>query len=152
MANLVTSYETSHSHRLYNENDLATDAPMVNIDNLIKGKTFSVLGEVDYEKTWKNSRLTAGIRHTQSWIQNKYVEQNTNRSHESRQQTIFSANTGYASGTISMGRSDSDTASITMRHKTGSPTPTPFGVPGSRPDIPSTTIPPYDSTLSAWAA
>lgn len=45
-----------------------------------------------------------------------------------------------------------DTASITMRHKTGSPTPTPFGVPGSRPDIPSTTIPPYDSTLSAWAA
>ena len=77
MANLVTSYETSHSHRLYNENDLATDAPMVNIDNLIKGKTFSVLGEIDYEKTWKNSRLTAGIRHTQSWIQNKYVEQNT---------------------------------------------------------------------------
>lgn len=77
MANLVTSYETSHSHRLYNENDLATDAPMVNIDNLIKGKTFSVLGEVDYEKTWKNSRFTAGIRHTQSWIQNKYVEQNT---------------------------------------------------------------------------
>ncbi len=38
MANLVTSYEASHSHRLYNENDLATDAPMVNIDNLIKGK------------------------------------------------------------------------------------------------------------------
>lgn len=75
MANLVTSYEASHSHRLYNENDLATDAPMVNIDNLIKGKTFSVLGEVDYEKTWKNSRFTAGIRHTQSWIQNKYVEQ-----------------------------------------------------------------------------
>lgn len=57
MANLVTSYEASHSHRLYNENDLATDAPMVTIDNLIKGKTFSVLGEVDYEKLGKTAGL-----------------------------------------------------------------------------------------------
>lgn len=149
MANLVTSYETSHSHRLYNENDLATDAPMVNIDNLIKGKTFSVLGEVDYEKTWKNSRFTAGIRHTQSWIQNKYVEQNTIDRMNQGNSYIFGE---YWLRLGNMGRSDSDTASITMRHKTGSPTPTPFGAPGSRPDIPSTTIPPYDSTLSAWAA
>lgn len=89
MANLVTSYETSHSHRLYNENDLATDAPMVNIDNLIKGKTFSVLGEVDYEKTWKNSRFTArntahAVMDTKQVCRTKY-----HRSHESRQQLYF---------------------------------------------------------------
>lgn len=151
MANLVTSYEASHSHRLYNENDLATDAPMVNIDNLIKGKTFSVLGEVDYEKTWKNSRFTAGIRHTQSWIQNKYVEQNTIDRMNQGNSYIFGEYWlrlgNHFDGSVGLGYS--------LYHyapQTGSPTPTPFGAPGSRPDIPSTTIPPYDSTLSAWVA
>lgn len=89
MANLVTSYETSHSHRLYNENDLATDAPMVNIDNLIKGKTFSVLGEVDYEKNLEKQpayrRNTAhAVMDTKQVCRTKY-----HRSHESRQQLYF---------------------------------------------------------------
>ena len=82
MANIVASYEQPNSHRIYTEDELIytdddfkTGEPLVGIDNLIKSRTYSVLGEVDYERTWENSRVTAGIRHTQSWITNDYVEQ-----------------------------------------------------------------------------
>ena len=75
MANIVASYEQPNSHRIYTEDELIytdddfkTGEPLVGIDNLIKSRTYSVLGEVDYERTWENSRVTAGIRHTQSWI------------------------------------------------------------------------------------
>ena len=82
MANVVASYEQPNSHRIYTEDELlytdnsfTTGSSLVGIDNLIKSRTYSILGEVDYEKRWKNSRVTAGIRHTQSWITNNYVEQ-----------------------------------------------------------------------------
>ncbi len=82
MANVVTSYEQPNSHRIYTEDELiytddfaTTGESLVGIDNLIKSRTYSILGEVDYEKRWKNSRVTAGIRHTQSWIENNYSEQ-----------------------------------------------------------------------------
>lgn len=82
MANVVASYERPNSHRIYTEDELiytdngfTTGSSLVDIDNLIKSRTYSILGEADYEKRWKNSRLTAGIRHTQSWITNDYVEQ-----------------------------------------------------------------------------
>lgn len=82
MANVVASYEQPNSHRIYTEDELfytdnsfTTGSSLVDIDNLIKSRTYSILGEVDYEKRWENSRVTAGIRHTQSWITNNYVEQ-----------------------------------------------------------------------------
>lgn len=82
MANVVASYERPNSHRIYTEDELiytdngfTTGSSLVDIDNLIKSRTYSILGEVDYEKRWKNSRVTAGIRHTQSWITNDYVAQ-----------------------------------------------------------------------------
>lgn len=82
MANVVASYEQPNSHRIYTEeeliytdDDFTSGKSLVDIDNLIKSRTYSILGEVDYEKTWENSRVTAGIRHTQSWITNDYVEQ-----------------------------------------------------------------------------
>lgn len=85
MANVVTSYEQPNSHRIYTEDELfytdnsfTTGSSLVDIDNLIKSRTYSILGEVDYEKRWKDSRVTAGIRHTQSWTTNDYVEQGIN--------------------------------------------------------------------------
>lgn len=82
MANVVASYEQPNSHRIYTEDELlytdnsfTTGSSLVGIDNLIKSRTYSILGEVDYEKRWKNSRVTAGIRHTQSWTTNNYVAQ-----------------------------------------------------------------------------
>ena len=85
MANVVASYEQPTSHRIYTEDELfytdnsfTTGSSLVDIDNLIKSRSYSILGEVDYEKRWKNSRVTAGIRHTQSWTTNDYVEQGIN--------------------------------------------------------------------------
>lgn len=85
MANVVASYEQPNSHRIYTEDELfytdnsfTTGSSLVDIDNLIKSRTYSILGEVDYEKRWKDSRVTAGIRHTQSWTTNDYVEQGIN--------------------------------------------------------------------------
>ncbi|HJG88937.1 TonB-dependent receptor plug domain-containing protein [Barnesiella viscericola] len=82
MANVVASYEQPNSHRIYTEDELlytdnsfTTGSSLVGIDNLIKSRTYSILGEVDYEKRWKNSRVTVGIRHTQSWTTNNYVAQ-----------------------------------------------------------------------------
>ena len=82
MANVVAGYEQPNSHRIYTEDNLVyaddeatAGEQLVGIDNLIKNRTYSILGEVDYEKRWKNSRVTVGIRHTQSWITNDYVGQ-----------------------------------------------------------------------------
>ncbi len=126
--------------------------PLVGIDNLIKSRTYSVLGEVDYERTWENSRVTAGIRHTQSWITNDYVEQGIDDHMNQGNSYIF------GEYWMRLGKHFDFSAGIGYSLYSyappvdGSPTPTPFGAPGSRPDIPSTTILPYDSTLSAWAA
>ena len=158
MANVVASYEQPNSHRIYTEDELlytdnsfTTGSSLVGIDNLIKSRTYSILGEVDYEKRWKNSRVTAGIRHTQSWTTNNYVAQgiddrmNLGNSYLFGEYWMrlgshfdFSAGIGYSLYTYVPRDRESHLYSIWR--------------PVSRPDIPSTTTRRCDSTSCAWAA
>ncbi len=77
MFNIVGAIAPSNSYRNYteylvgNDGDIATN-PTTDITTSLDGKTYSLIGEADYEKTWKNGRFTAGGRHTQSWSENTY--------------------------------------------------------------------------------
>lgn len=69
--NVVGTYNSTRSHRFYQEGregELLTD-----ISNLITGNKYSVIGEAIYEKKLANgNRLSAGMRHNQSFANNEY--------------------------------------------------------------------------------
>lgn len=70
--NVVGTYNTTTSHRIYqesSENELLTD-----VDNQADGNKYSVIGEAIYEKKLKNgNRLSGGLRHNQSFSNNEYL-------------------------------------------------------------------------------
>lgn len=68
--NVVGTYIDSRSTRLYQEsmqNELITD-----IYSSIVGDKYSLIAEGIYEKTLKSSKLSAGLKHTQSYTKNGY--------------------------------------------------------------------------------
>ena len=75
--NLVGSVSPSSSNRSYTEYLIGNDGnleptPFTDITTALDGKSYSLIGEADYEKTWKNGRFTAGAKHTQTWSENTY--------------------------------------------------------------------------------
>ena len=69
--NVVGTYNRTRSHRFYQESregELLTD-----ISNDVTGNKYSVIGEAIYEKKLANgNRLSAGLRHNQSFANNEY--------------------------------------------------------------------------------
>ncbi|MDU1892244.1 MAG: carboxypeptidase-like regulatory domain-containing protein [Dysgonomonas sp.] len=70
IVNLVGTYIDSRSSRLYQERreeELSTD-----ISSIVRGDKYSFIGEGIYEKGLKNGKISAGLKHTQSYTNNMY--------------------------------------------------------------------------------
>lgn len=68
---VVGTYIDSHTSRLYQEirnNEASTD-----IHSDVSGDKYSLIAEGIYEKTLKNGKLTAGLKHNQSFTSNEYT-------------------------------------------------------------------------------
>ena len=68
--NLVGTYNRTDESRFYQEsrdNDLLTD-----VDNLVIGKKYSLIGEGIYEKKIGANRISGGLKHTQSYNDSEY--------------------------------------------------------------------------------
>lgn len=68
--NLVGTYNYTDQTRIYREsqrNEILTD-----IDNIVIGKKYSIIGEGIYEKKMGTKRISGGVRHTQTFSDNEY--------------------------------------------------------------------------------
>jgi len=68
--NVVGTYIDSRSTRLYQERRL--DALSTDIYSSVLGDKYSLIAEGIYEKTLKTGKLSAGMKHTQSYTKNVY--------------------------------------------------------------------------------
>lgn len=70
--NVVGTYNRSFSDRLYVESK--GDDKLTDIQNIVYGNKYSIIGEGIYEKKLANGkRIGAGIRHTHSFSNNDYI-------------------------------------------------------------------------------
>jgi hypothetical protein len=69
--NLVGTYNYADNSRLYQERSL-DNVLLTNIKEDVIGKKYSLIGEGIYEKKMGTKNFSAGIRHTQSYSDNKY--------------------------------------------------------------------------------
>ncbi|MDR0831241.1 MAG: TonB-dependent receptor, partial [Prevotellaceae bacterium] len=69
--NIVGTYISTENVRVYQEKNL-DDVLLTNVKNGVVGKKYSVIGEGIYEKKMGSNSITAGLRHTQSYSNNKY--------------------------------------------------------------------------------
>ena len=81
MFNAVGTIAPSKSQRNYTEQPLLEDdklAPYLStyINTSIKGMNYHFVAEADYEKLWKKSRFTGGVKYTGSWSNSEYLESN----------------------------------------------------------------------------
>ncbi len=73
---VVGTYINSESHRNYSMVSDGEDPTKILSD--IDGHKYSIIGEGIYEKNFKKGKLTAGLKHTQAYVENQYSgEQNT---------------------------------------------------------------------------
>lgn len=81
--NLVGTYIRSNNDRQYQER--MDGSEITDILSLVKGDKYSLIGEAIYEKAWEKGRLSAGLKHTQASVDNKYTGTVTyaNEMHES---------------------------------------------------------------------
>jgi len=68
--NVVGTYIDSKSTRLYQER--RNDILNTDIYSSVLGDKYSLIGEGIYEKTFKSGKLSAGLKHTQSYTSNTY--------------------------------------------------------------------------------
>lgn len=72
--NVVGTYLNTKNSRIYQEkeqNDLLTD-----IYSKISGSKYSIISEGIFEKSFSKGKLSSGLKHTQSYLENKYVGNN----------------------------------------------------------------------------
>lgn len=69
--NLVGTYIRSDNDRTYLET--VDGREISDILSLAKGDKYSLIGEAIYEKSWEKGRLSAGLKHTQVSVNNKYA-------------------------------------------------------------------------------
>jgi len=87
--NAVGTYNATVIDRQYRE---SRDGVMLtDIDNHVEGNKYSVIGEGIYEKKLGDRRLSAGIRHTQSWSDNTYINGHDYRTEMGQMQTFIYA-------------------------------------------------------------
>ena len=78
MFNIVGSITPSESERTYIEIPMigsseSESMPSTFISNQIKGKSYKLVAEADYEKTYNSSRFTSGIKYSGSWSNSEYI-------------------------------------------------------------------------------
>ncbi len=69
--NIVGTYNKSRIHRFYQES--RDNILLTNVNNQIEGKKYSFIGEGIYEKKIGSNRISGGVRHTQSFTDNEYI-------------------------------------------------------------------------------
>lgn len=70
--NVVGTYNRDKSHRIYQES--LQDELLTDINNNVRGNKYSLIGEAIYEKQFaQNNTLSFGLRHTQSYSDNEYL-------------------------------------------------------------------------------
>ena len=78
--NVVGTYNQTKSIRSYQESkheQLLTD-----VNNVVDGDKYSIIGEAIYEKKLKNgNRLSGGLRHNQSFSDNSYINGHNYKRH-----------------------------------------------------------------------
>lgn len=70
---LVGTYISSNSDRLYS---LTGNGQDENIRSQTEGNKYSVIGEGIYERTFNNSKLSFGLKHSQMFTDNRYLTDN----------------------------------------------------------------------------
>jgi len=68
--NAVGTYINSRNTRVYQES--RNNIPATDIYSNIEGDKYSLIAEGIYEKKWDTSKFSAGLKHTQSYIENNY--------------------------------------------------------------------------------
>lgn len=81
MFNVVGSITPSSSLRQYTESPINEDGTIdgilsTDITTDISSKSYRLVAEADYEKAWKNSRFTGGVRYTGNWSRSEYLGMN----------------------------------------------------------------------------
>lgn len=71
MFNAVGTYLNSDNTRTYQEEGLPAQAPAI-VRSSIDGEKYSLITEGIYEQNLKNGKLSAGIKHTQAYVSNRY--------------------------------------------------------------------------------
>lgn len=85
--NVVGTYNKSNSVRIYQESredDLLTD-----INNVVDGKKYSVIGEGIYEKKLGENSFSAGVNHEQSFADNSYRNGHSYKTHMNQAETYM---------------------------------------------------------------
>ncbi|MDR3093603.1 MAG: carboxypeptidase-like regulatory domain-containing protein [Bacteroidales bacterium] len=72
--NIVGTYNYTDNTRLYQES--RNNIMLTDVNNATTGKKYSLIGEGIYEKKIGDNRLSAGLRHTQSYSDNIYRDVN----------------------------------------------------------------------------
>lgn len=73
---VVGTYINSGTERRFEQTPLAESAAdTTNVFSAVRGDKFSLIGEAIYEKAWENVMLTAGVKHTQQWMKNRYLSE-----------------------------------------------------------------------------
>ncbi len=70
VVNVVGTYGYTEDNRIYLESQ--GEEMLTDIDNLVTGDRYSVIGEGIYEKRLGSNRVSAGVKHTHSFTDNEY--------------------------------------------------------------------------------
>lgn len=68
--NVVGTYNSTDSKRFYQE--YRDEELLTNVNNLVEGRKYSVIGEGIYEKKLGTYRVSGGVRHSHSFSDNEY--------------------------------------------------------------------------------
>ncbi len=68
--NVVGTYNYTDNTRIYQES--RDDILLTDVNNIVTGNKYSIIGEGIYEKKFGSNRLSVGLRHTQVFSDNKY--------------------------------------------------------------------------------
>ena len=93
MVNVVNGLGRSHSRRTYTEQaiiDSRAGDMLADVFNEIRSYSNTLLGEVNYEQSWRNRRLTLGGSFTYDWSKSNYLTYNSVERMRSSSTYLFS--------------------------------------------------------------
>ena len=86
--NLVGTYNKTKTARIYKES--RNEEVLTDINNRVNGEKYSLIGEAIYEKKLGNAnRISGGVRHTQSYSDNAYINGHNYKTHMVQAETFM---------------------------------------------------------------